>query len=74
MGFADYLVELNVPGYGLLAVAVMSPAKITGQKNKISLVAIKTPNSDEVRQQVKLNSSSKLNSTLRRLIDKFNLN
>ena len=41
MGFADYLVELNVPGYGLLAVAVMSPAKITGQKNKISLVAIK---------------------------------
>ena len=52
----------------------MSPAKITGQKNKISLVAIKIPNSDEVRQQVKLNSSSKLDSTLRRLIDEFNLN
>ena len=41
MGFPDYFVELNVPGYGLLAVAVMSPAKITGQKKKISLVAIK---------------------------------
>ena len=39
MGFADYFVELNVPGYGFLAVAVMSLAKITGQKNKISLVA-----------------------------------
>lgn len=40
MGFADYFVELSVPGYGLLAVAVMSPAKITGQINKISLVAL----------------------------------
>ena len=46
VGFADYYVELNVPGYGLLSL-LCPPAKITWQKNKISLVAIqKKTNSD----------------------------
>ena len=40
VGFADYYVELNVPGYGLLSL-LYPPLKSLDKKNKISLVAIK---------------------------------